>query len=81
MQPHKIGCFFTCQLKNCYNCYVGTNPIVVRGIKFRGETKMTQKRNYRDAGTGQYVTKKYAESHPKTTVSEPRPNNKPSKKK
>ncbi|CDE44630.1 predicted protein [Clostridium sp. CAG:768] len=42
---------------------------------------MTQKRNYRDAGTGQYVTKKYAESHPKTTVSEPRPNNKPSKKK
>ncbi len=42
---------------------------------------MAQKRNYRDAGTGQYVTKKYAESHPKTTVSEPRPNNKPSKKK
>ena len=41
---------------------------------------MAQKRNYRDAGTGQYVTKKYADSHPKTTVSEPRPNNKPKKK-
>ena len=25
---------------------------------------------YRDAGTGQYVKKKYAESHPKTTVKE-----------
>ena len=25
---------------------------------------------YRDAGDGQYVTKKYAESHPKTTVKE-----------
>ena len=24
----------------------------------------------RDAGTGEYVTKKYAESHPKTTVVE-----------
>lgn len=25
---------------------------------------------YRDAGDGQYVTKKYADSHPKTTVKE-----------
>lgn len=38
------------------------------------------KRNYRDAGTGRYVTEKYANNHPKTTVSEPRPNQKPKKK-
>lgn len=25
---------------------------------------------YRDAGDGQYVTKKYADKHPKTTVKE-----------
>ncbi len=25
---------------------------------------------HRDAGTGQYVTKKYAERHPRTTVKE-----------
>jgi hypothetical protein len=25
---------------------------------------------YRDAGTGEYVPKKYADSHPKTTVKE-----------
>ncbi len=30
-------------------------------------------RNYRDADSGQYVPKKYADKHPKTTVSEPRP--------
>jgi hypothetical protein len=29
-------------------------------------------RNYRDAGTGGYVTPQYAAKHPKTTVSEPR---------
>ena len=27
-------------------------------------------KQYRDAGTGQYVKKSYADSHPKTTVSE-----------
>ena len=26
--------------------------------------------NYRDAGTGQYVKKSYADKHPKTTVKE-----------
>lgn len=26
--------------------------------------------HYRDAGTGQYVTKQYADKHPKTTVKE-----------
>ena len=26
--------------------------------------------NYRDAKSGEYVTKKYAEKHPKTTVKE-----------
>ena len=46
-----------------------------------GENQMAAKRNYRDAGTGKYVTKKYADSHPKTTVSEPRPKAKPQKKK
>jgi hypothetical protein len=25
---------------------------------------------HRDAGTGEYVTKKYADTHPKTTVKE-----------
>lgn len=30
-------------------------------------------RNYRDAGDGQFVTKSYADKHPGTTVSEPRP--------
>jgi hypothetical protein len=30
-------------------------------------------RNHRDAGTGEWVTKQYADKHPKTTVSEPRP--------
>jgi hypothetical protein len=32
--------------------------------------KSTQPPKYRDADTGQYTTKKYAESHPKTTVKE-----------
>ena len=32
---------------------------------------------YRDAGTGQYVKKEYAEKHPKTTVKE---TDKPKKK-
>jgi len=26
--------------------------------------------NHRDAGSGQFVTKRYADSHPKTTVTE-----------
>ena len=32
-------------------------------------TKKSPK-HYRDAGTGHYVSKNYAERHPKTTVSE-----------
>lgn len=32
---------------------------------------------YRDAGTGEYVTKEYADKHPKTTVKE---TTKPNKK-
>ncbi len=36
---------------------------------------------YRDAGTGQYVTKKYAEAHPKTTVKETKPTAPPPGKK
>jgi hypothetical protein len=32
--------------------------------------KSTVKTNYRSAGTGQYVTKKHADKHPKTTVKE-----------
>ena len=32
---------------------------------------------YRDAGTGEYVTKKYSDNHPKTTVKE---TSKPKKK-
>jgi len=34
---------------------------------------MTPKKDppkYRDAGTGEYVTKRYADKHPKTTVKE-----------
>jgi len=38
--------------------------------------KSDTSRNHRDAGSGQYVTPKYAEKHPKTTVSEPRPKGK-----
>jgi len=34
--------------------------------------KMAEKRQYRDAGTGRYVPKKYADTHKRTTVSEPR---------
>jgi hypothetical protein len=30
-------------------------------------------RNFRDAGSGEYVTKGYADKHPGTTVSEPKP--------
>ncbi|MCK5769478.1 hypothetical protein [Algiphilus sp.] len=30
----------------------------------------TQDKKYRDAGTGRYVTKKYADRHPGTTVGE-----------
>jgi hypothetical protein len=36
-------------------------------------SKATPQRNYRDAGTGEYVTKRYADNHKSTTVSEPRP--------
>jgi len=34
------------------------------------KSKSSPPSKHRDAGTGQYVTKKYAESHPKTTVKE-----------
>lgn len=33
-------------------------------------TKPTTVIHHRDAGTGLYVTKKYADKHPKTTVKE-----------
>jgi hypothetical protein len=33
-------------------------------------TKPQTPPKYRDADSGQYVTKKYADSHPKTTVKE-----------
>ena len=33
-------------------------------------SKPTPAPKYRDAGTGEYVPKKYADSHPKTTVKE-----------
>jgi hypothetical protein len=33
-------------------------------------TKSTSTTKSRDAGTGQYVTKTYADRHPKTTVKE-----------
>ena len=32
--------------------------------------KKTTKVNFRDAGTGRFVTRKYAEGNPKTTVRE-----------
>jgi len=38
-------------------------------------------KQYRDAGTGQYVKKSYADSHPKTTVSETVKPTKPTNKK
>lgn len=31
---------------------------------------MAKKSSYRDAGSGQYVKKTYADKHPKTTVKE-----------
>lgn len=31
---------------------------------------MSKKSSYRDAGSGQYVKKTYADKHPKTTVKE-----------
>lgn len=34
------------------------------------------KKNYRDAGSGKFVTKKVADKNPRTTVSEPRPKGK-----
>jgi len=39
-------------------------------------------KQYRDAGTGRYVTKEYADKHPKTTISvtNSKPPNKPKKK-
>ncbi|AWN73828.1 hypothetical protein LEAN103870_19715 [Legionella anisa] len=39
-------------------------------------------KQYRDAGTGKYVKKEYADKHPKTTVSETnrKPSNKPKKR-
>ena len=33
---------------------------------------MAAKKNYRSADSGKYVTKKYADKHPKTTVGERR---------
>jgi len=44
-------------------------------VAINGVTAMAEKRNYRDAGTGKFVDKKYADSHKKTTVSEPKPKN------
>jgi hypothetical protein len=36
----------------------------------KSKSKPAKKINYRDAESGEYVTKKYAEKHPKTTVKE-----------
>ncbi|MDD3236678.1 MAG: hypothetical protein PHV37_01100 [Candidatus Gastranaerophilales bacterium] len=38
-------------------------------------------KQYRDADTGQYVTKSYADKNPKTTVSETSKHSKPNTKK
>ena len=46
---------------------------VILTCKISNSTIMTKKgikTNYRDAGTGKYVKKQYAEKHPKTTVKE-----------
>lgn len=49
--------------------------------KERGNIKMGNKnnKNYRDTGTGKFVTKKFADGHPKTTVGETKPPKKPHK--
>ena len=39
-----------------------------------------KKKNYRDAGSGQFVKKSYADKHKRTTVSEPRSTSKKGKK-
>lgn len=36
----------------------------------KSSSKSTKITHHRDAGTGKYVTKKYADKHPKTTVKE-----------
>lgn len=36
----------------------------------KSSSKTTTVKVNRDAGTGQFVTKKYADNHPKTTVTE-----------
>lgn len=36
-------------------------------------SKKPGEKNFRDAGTGEFVKKDYAEKHSGTTVSEPRP--------
>ena len=36
------------------------------------KVKKPKPSNYRDAGSGRFVTKRYAEKHNKTTVKEPR---------
>jgi hypothetical protein len=43
---------------------------VIHFIMAISKSKPAKKINYRDAESGEYVTKKYAEKHPKTTVKE-----------
>jgi len=38
--------------------------------KLKKEANLAKSKSYRDAGTGRYITKQYADRHPKTTVSE-----------
>jgi hypothetical protein len=47
--------------------YLGT---VENGRKEVSAMSKKTSKVYRDAGSGQFVTKKYAENHPKTTVKE-----------
>jgi hypothetical protein len=57
-----------------------------KSVPRKPSPKPSMKKVARDAGTGEFVTKKYADSHKKTTeietvkVSKPRPVSKPKKK-
>lgn len=50
--------------------FVTLNLIQLKMAKKDSGSKPASTTHKRDAGTGRYVTKKYADKHPKTTVTE-----------
>jgi hypothetical protein len=54
----------------CYNRYVHTFPSALEEVMSMAAKKPSNGGDNRDAGTGRFVTGKYAKKHPGTTIHE-----------